>query len=205
MRTVIRTAVVLATVLAIALAGGVAATQPANLHCPDGGTKIESGSAGNGVVLPAGTLFCVKAGPGNTGILVADGSTPLQVYVGKDVSYYVVYTEVTPSPQPTEPTSTSTPTATLQPTLTPTSTPLPSASASISTPSPSTAPTTGPSDHPGPTLTSTAPSPTLPPTDTATASTSRPNDAWVFLVIFASMILSWAITMAHLQAHRRRR
>lgn len=90
------------------------ADQPADLHCPDGGVKTEANEgtqeAINSTVLPAGTQFCVKAGPGNTGILTADGSTTLQEYApdGKDVSYFVVYGETSPSPTP-EPTPSPTP------------------------------------------------------------------------------------------------
>jgi uncharacterized repeat protein (TIGR01451 family) len=108
----------MASVLLFAFAIGqgsslVALAQPAGLHCPAGGTKIQSGAAGNDVVLAAGTEFCVKAGPGHTGILTADGTTTLRDYLklagivggdgeGRDVSYYVEYgdPDLDPDPEP---------------------------------------------------------------------------------------------------------
>lgn len=98
----------LTTALLFGGAGAALADQPADLHCPAGGVKVEANGGTqetiNDTVLPAGTLFCVKAGPGNTGILTADGETTLQEYApdGKDVSYFVVYTdEEEPTPTPT--------------------------------------------------------------------------------------------------------
>jgi hypothetical protein len=105
------------------LFGGVASA--ATEHCPSGGTKTEG--THNGVVLSAGTQFCVKASNEATTVLVADGSKSLIEYVlgagivngqGKahDVSYYVVYpattttTEVPPSDTTSTTTSPTTPT-----------------------------------------------------------------------------------------------
>ena len=90
--------------LLVPAASAVSANPPADLHCPAGGVKVEANDgtqdAINDLVLAAGTMFCVKAGPGNTGILMADGQTDLQGYSpdGKDVSYYVIYE--TPSEEP---------------------------------------------------------------------------------------------------------
>jgi hypothetical protein len=79
-------------------------------HCPDHRGhpgKVDSGKAGNDVVVAKGTVFCVKAGPYSTGKLSAmvGGKTLLEyvedagIRVGRhgknvpDVSYYVVYKE----------------------------------------------------------------------------------------------------------------
>ena len=95
------------------MAGVAVPTQDVDLHCPDGGVKVEAKDDNdseaddtvvlNALVLDAGTRVCVKAGPGNTGIVIADGVDDLQQILfdngikngnetdGKDVSYYVVY------------------------------------------------------------------------------------------------------------------
>jgi len=87
-------------------------------HCPgepggNGDNKVEADFDGqlNDIVIDAGTTICVKASSGNTGFVVADGSTTLQEYLfnagivagngreGRNVSYYVTYpsdTEVEP-------------------------------------------------------------------------------------------------------------
>lgn len=110
------------------LATAAQAAPPVNLHCPDGwSTKDESGSDDNDLVLAAGTTICVKAGTGNTGILIADGETTLQEYLfeagiidgsgeqGRDVSYWVLYgTQETPAPTP-EPSATPEPSVTPEP------------------------------------------------------------------------------------------
>ena len=115
---------------------GIVETPP-DLHCPSGGDKTEGGSELNTVVPVKGTSFCVKAGPGNTGKLVADGTSTLCAYleakdiVGGDgacrnVSYYTVYPPHTPTPTPTiTPTPTPTPIGTPTPSPTPTVTPIP--------------------------------------------------------------------------------
>jgi hypothetical protein len=96
----------------IALALGafmVPAAMAATESCPAGGTKTESGSAGNSVVLAAGTSFCVKSSNEATGLLTADGVTTLQGYLAQegitnqngqvhDVSHYVVY-DTPPPPE----------------------------------------------------------------------------------------------------------
>lgn len=132
-------------------------------HCPDGGTKVESGSAGNDLVLDEGTRVCVKAGSpqsndsghGNTDIVVADGESTLQEILfdngikdgsgeqGRDVSYYVTYPPVTTTT--TEPPTTTT---TQPPTTTTTEPP------TTTTTEPPTTTTTEP-----PTTTTTAPAP----------------------------------------------
>lgn len=86
--------------------GTAGAVQPADLHCPAGGTKVEANggtqAAINNTVLEAGTLVCVKAGPGNSGIVEADGVLTLRQIApdGKDVSYYVIYPPGTPPELP---------------------------------------------------------------------------------------------------------
>lgn len=69
------------------------------------GTKTNSVVDGdlNAIVLPAGTLFCVKAADDNSGVLTADGVKTLLQYVTwlnngnqtPNVSHYVVYRPVT--------------------------------------------------------------------------------------------------------------
>ena len=112
-------------------------------HCPDGGTKVEAvGDELNDIVLPAGTLVCVKGSTEATGIVEADGQSSLFDILGNDhdVSYYVVYGEEEPSPSPT-------------------TTPSPSPSESVS-PSPSSTSTPTPSETtPGPTTSSDTPTP----------------------------------------------
>jgi len=95
-------------VVAILLAGAasVSAKQPADLHCPDGWIeKTEADNPEEGgldfYIPEAGTELCVKAGTENSGIVVADGATPLIGFVtwtvGGDngntpnVSYFAVY------------------------------------------------------------------------------------------------------------------
>lgn len=139
--------------------------------CPDegSGTKIESQVDGDldDIVLDAGTLFCVKAGNTNTGVLVADGETRLCDYLDDcrhNVSHYIIYEEVIPSFTPT-PIPTGTPTATSTPSPTPTSVPTPTATAT-STPTPTTTvPATSPTPTRSPSIT---PEPTLVPPIIAT-------------------------------------
>jgi len=106
----------------LVFAGGVAADQPEDLHCPAGWlTKDESGADDNDLVPASDLLICVKAGSpssndsdtGNTGIVVSDGESTLQEYLfaagivdgtglhGRDVSYWVTY-ETLPSVVPSE-------------------------------------------------------------------------------------------------------
>lgn len=171
-------AVAIAFALYTSLAG---AAEPSDLHCDAGGVKTEAegDELMNGLVLEEGTIFCVKAGPRNTGTLVADGESTLCAYLieagitagrgdtCKAVSYYTVYlaSTPTPSPAPTDtPTSTPTPTPTSEPTATPTSTPVPT-----STPEPTPTPTSTPMP-PEPTSTPTTtplePTPTVMPEPT---------------------------------------
>ena len=99
--------IVLCTMLALMLAApAFAACPPPDLHCPAGGTKYEGNY--NATVLPAGTVFCVKAGAENSDYQTADGTTPLSGYVTwtvgagnrPDVSYYVVYSVPDDPPPP---------------------------------------------------------------------------------------------------------
>jgi hypothetical protein len=107
----LRTVGIVLFVIGLALSAFMVPTaMAATEHCPEGGTKTESGSAGNSVVLAAGTVFCVKASPEATGQLTADGVTTLQGYLTQagitnengqthDVSYYVVYSTPPPPPE----------------------------------------------------------------------------------------------------------
>lgn len=91
-------AVVMIVITVLALGSPALATVE---HCPDGGDKTEGQF--NTLVLSAGTVFCVKAGQESSGVLVADGVSPLIDYVtwlnngGRtpDVSHYVVYQQAT--------------------------------------------------------------------------------------------------------------
>lgn len=91
-------AVVMIVIAVLALGSPALATVE---HCPDGGDKTEGQF--NTLVLSAGTVFCVKAGQESSGVLVADGVSPLIDYVtwlnngGRtpDVSHYVVYQQAT--------------------------------------------------------------------------------------------------------------
>lgn len=155
-------------------------------HCPDGGVKIEGNASElNEVVLVEGTSFCVKAGPGNTGIRVADGAKTLCDYLieagieggnsgtCKDVSYYRVYSTPTPTPTPTStPTITPTPTPIVTPTpiITPTPTSIVTPTGEP-TPAPTFAPSSTPTVTPPLTLTPT-PRPTA-PTDITPVGTSE--------------------------------
>lgn len=126
-------------VVALGLIGiipGAGADQDPNLHCPDGGTKVEANGENqaelNALVLDEGTRVCVKASSGNTGIVEADGEDTLQEILfdngivdgsgeqGRDVSYYVTY-------PPLETTTTTIPpttTTTIPPTTTTTAPPV---------------------------------------------------------------------------------
>lgn len=117
----------------IALAGPVSAaphTGNPGGNCDgfDGPNKVNT--TDGSIVLPAGTLVCIKAGDSNTGTLTADGVSTLAEMIEAsglvnnggqvpNVSNYVTY-PATPTPTP-EPTPTPTPTATPElPTPTPT-------------------------------------------------------------------------------------
>lgn len=183
-------------VLSIAMAGAsnVFAVPPSDMHCPAGGVKDETGAADNGLILPAGTTFCVKAGTGNTGLVVADGVTTLQEYLvaagivdgsgeqGRDVSYFVVYEEVQPSTEPSsEPSVEPSTEPSVPPSAEPSATPSEAPSAE-----PSVEPSVTPSDEP-------SPAPTLPPTDTAESATSRDNMGWwLFLLASGLTTAMWA-------------
>lgn len=79
--------------------------QPPDLHCTGHSdpvnTKIQANPDGSldSIVLAAGTRFCVKGSTKESGLLIADGTTTLKVYLGsfnqnnqlQSVSYYVVY------------------------------------------------------------------------------------------------------------------
>ena len=96
----------------LAFSSGVAQASAVD-HCPEHSNednfKDQSGSSLNTKVLDAQTSFCVKGSTGNTGILIADGSTTLFAYLAEfgvdnggendpDVSYYVVYPPEQPDP-----------------------------------------------------------------------------------------------------------
>ncbi len=186
-------------VLAVAFAGA-SHTYAMTEHCPDGGTKYESGSAANSLVLPAGTLLCVKGSTDATGIITADGESTLFELLGNghDVSYYVIYEE----------TPTSTPTAT--PSVEPSDSPLPSSTATP-TPPPSASPsptlTPSPSETPVPTPSSTptprsTPMPTPPATDTEPSTPSATSDTFAYLLLIA---MSGVLGMVLIDAARRAR
>lgn len=119
MRIRVAGSVLAVATLLLALAVPALAAPPEGLHCPDGWQdKDQSGADDNDLVVPEGTLFCVKAGSaesneseqGNTGVITADGETTLCEYliaagiVGgggdcRDVSYWVTYQ---PESQPDE-------------------------------------------------------------------------------------------------------
>lgn len=113
MKRMIATLIASVVLGTVALASPAIAAPPAGLHCPDGGTKInvapETQDAVNALVPDAGTLVCVKASTGNTGVVTADGVTTLRDYLkaagivggdgeGRDVSYFVTYSETPPPP-----------------------------------------------------------------------------------------------------------
>jgi outer membrane biosynthesis protein TonB len=171
------------------------ATPPADMHCPDGGVKTETGDL-NGFIATKGSVICVKAATANSGKIVADGVTTMLGYVTwknnggqtPDVSYYVIYSTPTPEPKDCvgdkcEPTPTPEPTPTVAPTPTPvpspdpTPTPVPSESATPSAP-PSVAPS--PSDAP-------KPKPTTPPTDTVGSTTQTGGGIAPLLLLLAGI------------------
>ena len=80
------------------ISGALAVTE----HCPDHNGhpgKVEGGNL-NDIVLDEGTEFCVKGSTEAVYVQFADGQTTLVEYLnnGHDVSYYVVYGRVHPSP-----------------------------------------------------------------------------------------------------------
>lgn len=164
--------VVIAVLASMAVSSlDVLAGQPDGLHCPDGSITghIENGPIDNDFVIAAGHTICVKAGEGNTGLVVTDGITDLQTYLflagivdgsgqqGRDVSYYAIYAYPSEDPEPTptpEPTPEPTPTPTPKPTPTVESTPEPTATPITTT---TVAATTEPELQPLPTLPRTDP------------------------------------------------
>ncbi len=90
-----------------AITTGASAAPPANLHCPDHRTetKVELGGDVKKLKLADGTVFCIKAGRGNTGVLTVGEdifpnrngyiTNPLTNKRGKPlgISYYVIYEE----------------------------------------------------------------------------------------------------------------
>lgn len=82
-------------------------------HCPDHKTADKVEGQNNDYVPPAGTLFCVKGSTGNTGELIANGRTTLFEYLADavdngggndpDVSYYVIYGQVSTTTTSTRP------------------------------------------------------------------------------------------------------
>lgn len=185
MRNLIRAVLLTALIMLTGLAGSASAAPPANLHCPEPSLTGHIEDASNDLVVAAGTVICVKAGPGNTGVITADGITTLRGYLfeagiidgsgeqGRDVSYYVVYSypEVSPSPS-----SSVSPSITPSPSYGPTPTPSPTGTPVAS---PTATPTVPPSPQPSPTPESTpfpTPTPTLQPSPTP-ESTPSPTTA----------------------------
>lgn len=233
MRRIIQAALAAVVLAAATLAPVQAATE----HCPAGGAKYQASDNPeadfNLIVLDLGTQFCVKAGNEATGILIADGVKPLTDYLqlmgivggdglGRDVSYYVIYPEVTPSPS-SEPSSTPSvqpsPSASTQPTPSPlpSSTPEPSPEP---TPTPSATPTPSPSGTPTPT-TSPTPSPvptasvepspatpaarTLPPTDTAAEERAYDESTDNLPLIAGVALILWLVMLALTASNSTRR
>ncbi len=93
---IMATATLVALLMSLSLVAGATGTE----HCPDheSNPKVETGNL-NGIVLDAGTSFCVKGSTDATGILTANGTTTLFEYLGSDhdVSYYVIYETSPPS------------------------------------------------------------------------------------------------------------
>lgn len=89
--------------VAVSLAGPVSAqaAPPADMHCPDHDssevTKVELDGSTTHLDLAPGTTICVKAGTGNTGlVVVGEDGYEQDVLVNKKgvplgISYYVVY------------------------------------------------------------------------------------------------------------------
>ena len=194
-----RTILALLATAAIAFAGASPASATTE-HCPSGGTgHIENGAIDNNLVLPAGTIACVK---GSTVAVefVANGVYTLYQYLGlgQDVSYYVIY-EGSPSSSPsTEPTPSysPSPTPSVEPSPSPTASPTPSASAD-----PSASPTASPSVAPTPSTGAT-----MPPTDTdSTASSEDGIDPNLFIVLAGIFVLAVADGYYRSNAELRRR
>jgi hypothetical protein len=118
MRSLIALVSAMALTMMLMLAFSVPAVFADVEHCPDYNdpayTKVDATFDGelDDIVLEAGTVFCVKAGSENTGVLTADGTTTLQEYLfeagivdgsgeqGRNVSYYVVYEAEPPATDP---------------------------------------------------------------------------------------------------------
>ena len=96
----------LVAVLAMPVAAAPHVGNPGgNCDEPEGSVKVETNDGS--IVLPAGTIFCVKQENSNTGTLVADGETTLAEYaeqagLNPGVSHYVTYGMATATPTPTE-------------------------------------------------------------------------------------------------------
>jgi hypothetical protein len=145
-----KTATALVALLMLGLAAGTALG--VTEHCPgepgDNPSKVEATPETqdeiNALVLDAGTVFCVKAGPFASGDLVADGVTSLLGYVTwtnnggqtPDVSYYINHPPASPTPSPSE-----------EPTPEPSVEPTPDPSVEP-TPDPSVAPSEDPTPAP---------------------------------------------------------
>jgi len=194
----------------IALAGAMALTMMLTLalspmgafaltdHCPDHNGhpgKVNSGSAGNDVILPAGTILCVKAGDHATGVEIADGSTTLKEYVEAagitvgndqvpDVSYYIVYQS-----EPSEPATTTEPSE-------PATTTEPSEPAATGEPSddPSTDPSSDPSEPAAtgePTDDPAEPSPAMTPPPTSTLHGGSDGGSLVLVLLAGVAAAAW--------------
>lgn len=203
MKKVLIGAAIIATAI-VAVAPAAFSTQDEDLHCPAGGTKVEANgetqTAINDLVLAAGTRVCVKAGPGNTDIVIADGEDDLQDILfnagikngggtdGKDVSYYVVYppldtTTTTTAPPTTTTTVPPTTTTTAPPVVTTTTAP-PVTTTTVSEP-----PAPGPETTPAPV---TSPQPVSSP---ATLPHTGGGDLfWIGLFVLAGGGLLWAVS-----------
>lgn len=189
----LRSITVVALVLLIGLVGSME-VRAATEHCPAGGTKTEGEN--NALVLPPGTVGCVK-GSTDAVSFVADGITTLVAYLanGHDVSYYVVYTEVTPSTAPsTEPS--------VEPSVAPSAAPSsgppkpcsfrPRRCKPFATPTPTASPSVTPER---------TPSLTPPPTNAAVQVTTTGDPA--FLVLAGIVAAITAITLLQRPSRRK--
>jgi hypothetical protein len=150
----------IAVIAALGLLFSLSSMALANTEeCPDHQghpNKVEATFDGelDDVVLPAGTIFCLKAGT-EAFEGVADGTTSLVEYAkaagivggdgeGRNISYYVTYGMATSAPTPT-PEVTPTPTPDVTPTPTPDVTPTPTPDVDVTpTPTDEAAPTPTP-------------------------------------------------------------
>jgi LPXTG-motif cell wall-anchored protein len=189
--------IIVALILGVMLlwVGGGTPLRAATEHCPDhNGHPGKVEGANNSVVLPAGTVFCVKGSTVATGKLTADGTTTLKTYlgIGKDVSYYIIYKRPVTTTTTTPETTTTWPdTTTTQPPTTTTDVTTTTATETTTTSSPTTSlpPETTTPTTPDTTVGSTTPpsQPTTPPTSAGPPSSptlpETGNETWMMALL----------------------